>query len=367
MRIASFILLILITTGCVGQKHENVQPEPLIEVSYITTQPTPVEFRQKLSGRVKASMTAEVRPQVDGIIQELLFSEGGYVREGQVLYRLESSTYKADYDQAAALLKNAQVSLNAAKQKYERYRELRKVDGVSAQDLDDIEAQFQQADTAVAQYKAALNLAAINLERTKIKSPISGYAGISKYTKGALVNAGQSDAMVVIRNIDKVYVDMVQSSSLALQRNQNDQKVTITMDNGSEFPEYGTLQLHEISVNESTGTVILRAEFPNPAGVLMPGMYVQASFVNAVNPAGILVPIQSVSWTPVGEAYVMVVNSDNKIEQRLIQLDGTYGNHWSVHNGLNANEKVVVEGLGKIHQGSTVIPVMHTLANPMEQ
>ncbi|WP_424246205.1 efflux RND transporter periplasmic adaptor subunit [Elusimicrobium posterum] len=337
---------------------------PATEVGVITLKAESYPLEQELTGRVKPSMQSDVRPQVDGIIQERLFKEGEYVKAGEVLYKLDSATYQASYNQAAAALKSAQANIQAAKLKAERYADLIKHNGVSRQDYDDAQASYQQALASVEEKKAAAETARINLERTEIKAPISGYIGISSVTPGALVNANQSTALATIRELNPIYVDMTQSSAQIVKLRllpQNDSisrsqtiGVKLKFEDGTIYQNKGELQLQEVAIEESTGTVTLRAQFPNPDGLLMPGMYVRTLVNGAHVNDGILIKQQAVSFDPKGNATVYVVNSENKVEQRTIKTGPAMGDKWPVIEGLKANERVIVEGTNKVRAGADV-------------
>lgn len=337
---------------------------PATEVGVITLKSETFPLEQELTGRVKPSMQSDVRPQVDGIIQERLFTEGAYVNKGDILYKIDSATYQASYNQAAAALKSAQANIQAAKLKAERYADLIKHNGVSRQDYDDAQASYQQALASVEERKAATQTAKINLERTEIKAPISGYIGISSVTPGALVNANQATPLTTIRELNPVFVDMTQSSAQIVKLRllpQNDSisrsktiGVKLKFEGGSIYEHKGELQLQEVAIDESTGTVTLRAQFPNPDGLLMPGMYVRTIVNGAHVTDGILIKQQAVSFDPKGNATVYVVNADNKVETRIIQTGPARGDKWPVVEGLKAGERVIVEGTNKVRSGADV-------------
>ncbi len=369
--IIGVVSLIVLAAGAViifkNQKKPAAMQMPDTEVGVMTLEPQKMPLENELTGRVKASMQSEVRPQVDGIIRERLFKEGDYVKTGQVLYKIDSDTYQAAYNQAAAALKSAQANIEAAKLKAERYAELLKHNGVSRQDYDDAQAAYMQALAAVEERKAAALSAQISLERTEIKAPISGYIGISNFTQGALVTANQSSPLAVIRALDPIYVDMIQSSSQIVRRHLMPENASITkeskvhvklkLEDSQMYNHDGTLQLQEVAIDESTGTVTLRAEFPNPEGLLLPGMYVKTILNGAYVNDAILVKQQAVTFNAKGEASAFVVNADNKIEQRSIKVGPAREDKWPVAQGLKAGERVVVEGTNKVRNGQSVKPV----------
>ncbi|MDR0734972.1 MAG: efflux RND transporter periplasmic adaptor subunit [Elusimicrobiota bacterium] len=335
-----------------------VMQMPAAEVGVIVLKAETFPLEQELSGRIKPSMQSDVRPQVDGIIQERLFTEGDYVKAGDILYKIDSASYQASYNQAQAALKSAQANIQAAKLKAERYADLIKHNGVSRQDYDDAQASYQQALATVEERKAAVQTAKINLERTEIKAPISGYIGISSVTPGALVTANQSTPLAVIRELNPIYVDMTQSSAQIVKlrlmpENEAISKsktvsVKLKFEDGILYKHKGELQLQEVAIDEATGTVTLRAQFPNPEGLLMPGMYVRTLVNGAHVNDGILLMQQAVRFDPKGNASVYVVNNENRVERRIIKTGPAINGKWPVAEGLKAGERVVVEGTAKI-------------------
>lgn len=320
----------------------------------------------ELNGRTTAAMVSDVRPQVDGIIQKRLFTEGSDVKAGQVLYQIDPTSYQAAYDEAAAALKNAQASVRAAKLKAERYARLVKVEGVSQQDADDAQTSYEEYLATVAEKQAALKTAQINLAYTQIKAPISGRIGISSVTPGALVTASQTTALATIRQLDPMYVDLTQSSRelLELRRLQKSAQstVSLTLENGETYASPGKLQLSEVSVDESTGSVTLRAVFPNAEHILLPGMYVRAAVENGTDPAAILAPQQGITRDARGNATALVVNDQQQVEQRQVVTARAIGNRWLVSSGLNAGDRLIIEGTNKVSVGDTVKAMETTAA-----
>lgn len=344
-----------------------VMQMPPAEVGVVTLKSETVALENELSGRVKPSLQSDVRPQVDGIIEKQLFNEGDFVKAGTVLYKIDSQTYQALYNQALAALNSAKANISAAKLKAERYAELLEHNGVSRQDYDDATASYQQAQATVQEREAALETAKINLERADIKAPIAGYIGISNFTPGALVTANQATPLAVIRATDNVYVDMVQSASQLVKMRllpenssvtkQSTVSVKLKLENGSIYKHKGLLKIQEVAVDEDSGSVTLRAQFPNPEGLLMPGMYVR-TLVNGAHANDIVMLDQrAVSFDAKGNATVYVVNGDNKVELRSIKTGPEINGKWPVMAALNANEKVIVEGTAKVSPGQTVLPV----------
>lgn len=335
------------------------------EVGVVTLRGRPVTLSSELTGRVNATMTSDVRPQVDGIIKQRLFTEGAEVKAGQVLYQIDPASYQASYDQAAAQLKNAQATVQSTRLKSQRYAALVKENGVSQQDADDAKAAYQAAVASVAQYQAALETARINLAYTQVRAPIAGRIGISSVTPGALVTASQSDALATIRALDPIYVDLTQSSAqlLKLRRQQAALQrgavtpVAIKLEDGTPYAHAGKLELTEVAVDEATGSVTLRAVFPNPEHELLPGMYVHATVDNGVDPKAILAPQQGITRNAKGEATALVVDEQNKVAQRTVSAERVVGSNWLIGSGLNEGDRLIVEGTSKVTIGAAVKPV----------
>ncbi|AVN51408.1 efflux RND transporter periplasmic adaptor subunit [Serratia marcescens] len=335
------------------------------EVGVVTLRGQSVTLSSELTGRVNATMTSDVRPQVDGIIKQRLFTEGAEVKAGQVLYQIDPASYQASYDQAAAQLKNAQATVQSTRLKSQRYAALVKENGVSQQDADDAKAAYLAAVASVAQYQAALETARINLAYTQVRAPIAGRIGISSVTPGALVTASQSDALATIRALDPIYVDLTQSSAqlLKLRRQQVALQrgavtpVAIKLEDGTPYAHAGKLELTEVAVDEATGSVTLRAVFPNPEHELLPGMYVHATVDNGVDPKAILAPQQGITRNAKGEATALVVDEQNKVAQRTVSAERVVGSNWLIGSGLNEGDRLIVEGTSKVTIGAAVKPV----------
>ncbi|MEL5334564.1 efflux RND transporter periplasmic adaptor subunit [Serratia nevei] len=335
------------------------------EVGVVTLRGRPVTLSSELTGRVNATMTSDVRPQVDGIIKQRLFTEGAEVKAGQVLYQIDPASYQASYDQAAAQLKNAQATVQSTRLKSQRYAALVKENGVSQQDADDAKAAYLAAVASVAQYQAALETARINLAYTQVRAPIGGRIGISSVTPGALVTASQTDALATIRALDPIYVDLTQSSAqlLKLRRQQAALQrgavtpVAIKLEDGTLYAHAGKLELTEVAVDEATGSVTLRAVFPNPEHELLPGMYVHATVDNGVDPKAILAPQQGITRNAKGEATALVVDEQNKVAQRTVSAERVVGSNWLIGSGLNEGDRLIVEGTSKVTIGAAVKPV----------
>lgn len=336
------------------------------EVGVIVVQPQRVTLTTELAGRTSAYLIAEVRPQVGGIVQKRLFIEGSDVKAGEILYQIDPATYQAAYNSAKASLARAEANVIPARLKAERYRELVKNNFVSQQDYDDANAAFKLAEADIEASKAALETARINLAYTRITAPISGRIGRSTVTDGALVTANQTAALATIQQIGSMYVDVTQSSaellhlkqSLAsglLKNSTTDQaRVKLILEDGSAYTLSGTLKFSDVTVDQSTGSITLRAIFPNPKQILLPGMFVRAILEEGVNEHAILVPQRGVTRSPDGNAMVMVVGGEEKVETRAIKVVRTVGDNWLVSEGLKAGDRVILEGLQKARPGTAV-------------
>ncbi|TPG64096.1 efflux RND transporter periplasmic adaptor subunit [Ewingella americana] len=355
--------LVLLTVSC-DQKNAGMPGMDSMptDVGVVTLKSESVTLYSELSGRVTGTMVSDVRPQVGGIIKKRLFTEGDEVQAGQVLYQIDPATYQASYDEAVAQMNNAIAVVKSSKLKAERYAALLREKGVTRQDADDAEATYQQNVASVAQYRAAAQSARLDLEYTQIKAPISGRIGISSVTPGALVTASQTDALATIRVLDPIYVDLTQSSTqlLKLRKQQRSgQKeetvpVTVTLEDGTKYQHVGKLELAEVSVDESTGSVTLRAVFPNQEHELLPGMYVRAAVSQGVRHDAILAPQQGITRDAKGDAIALVVGKDNKVESRQVTTEGVVGNKWLITSGLQAGERLITEGTGKVQAGMDV-------------
>ena len=354
----------LLIAGC-GKKQAPAGPPPgPPEVGVITVQPQRVTLTTELSGRTSPQHIAEVRPQVGGIIQKRLFTEGSDVKAGQALYQIDPATYQAAYASAKAAEARAEAYLIPATLKEGRYKDLVKIKAVSQQDYDDAYAQLKQAEADVASTKAALETARINLAYTRISAPISGRIGRSTITDGALVTASQPNALATIQQLDSMYVDVTQSSSDLIKLKQNlangtmkkggSTLVKLLLEDGSQYPQTGKLKFSEVTVDQSTGSVTLRAVFPNPKQALLPGMFVRAVLVEGVNEHAILLPQRGVTRNPKGDALVMTVGAEEKVEPRPIKVVRTVGDSWLVSDGLKAGDRVILEGLQKGRPGTKV-------------
>lgn len=359
-------LVVALLAGCGGGQPHGAPPPT--QVGYVTLSAQQVALSAELPGRTTASLMSDVRPQVSGIIKARLFQEGALVKAGQVLYQIDPAPYQAAYDQAKADVESAQAAVVNAALKDQRYAELRQIEGVSKQDADDAASSHTQAVASVSLKKAALETARINLDYTQVRAPITGRIGISAVTPGALVTANQDTALATIRSLDPIYVDVTQSSAQILELRRQlaaggghpgSTQVSLKLEDGTQYAQSGVLKFQEVAVDESTGTVTLRAEFPNPNGVLLPGMFVRAEVEEGVEPQGILAPQQGVAHDDRGNATALVVGADGKVEQRTLEVGLTQGSNWRVIQGLSAGDHLIVEGTGKVRAGQqvTAVPV----------
>ena len=335
-------------------------------VGYVTVQPTNAAVITQLTGRTTAFESSDVRPQVTGIIRRRLFTEGSLVRKGQPLYQIDPRLYKASADQARANLASAQANLEAQRILAERYKPLAEMQAISRQDYTNAVATAKQAAASVQQNVAALQTARVNLQFTTLPAPISGRIGRSLYTVGALVSATQTDPMAQIQRLDPMYVDIQQSAGdvLALRRalasggvTPTQAQVRLKLPDGSDYGMVGTIEFSEALVDQTTGTVTLRARFPNPRDLLFPGMFVSATFAQSIDRSAFLVPQQAVSRDPKGAASVMVVGAGNKAVQKTITTSRVQGQYWVVTSGLAPGDKIITQGLSKIKPGQGIKPV----------
>ncbi|MCC4596671.1 efflux RND transporter periplasmic adaptor subunit [Xanthomonas campestris pv. phormiicola] len=336
------------------------------EMGVITVAPRPVALTTELPGRTLPYLIADVRPQVNGIIQSRKFREGGEVKAGETLYQIDPATYRATYDSYVAALGKAQATLRTARLKAERYRELVKVSAISKQDNDDADAALGQAEADVAAAKANVESARINLAYARVDAPISGRIGKSSVTAGALVTASQSTALATIQQLDPIYVDVTQPSASLLRlkhalaagelekADTTAAKVSLLMEDGSPYPLQGRLEFSDVTVDQSTGSITVRAVFPNPHADLLPGMYVRAVLQEGTKDQAILVPQQAVSRNGAGKPTAYVVGADHKLQLRMLETDRAVGDQWLVRSGLKPGDKLVVDGQSRAQPGATV-------------
>ena len=355
--------LFSLLAGC-GQKPQGAAPPPP-EVAIVTVAPGRMAVTNELPGRLEANRTAQVRARVAGIVQKRAFTEGSEVKQGQVLFRIDPRSYQASYESAEAALARAEANLVQANLKLQRYKTLVEINAISKQEFDDATALQKQAAAEVASAKAARTNAGLNLGYATVTAPISGRIGRALVTEGALVGQGDATPLALIQQLDPIYVNLTQSSTEVMQLRQamqsgqlkgaskNELKVTLVTEDGSIYPHSGKLLFSDISVDETTGAVTLRALFPNPKRLLLPGMFVRARLQQAVNEQAIAVPLQAVQRTNEG-ASVMVVGEGDKVEVRKVTTTSSSGDRWIIGEGLKAGDRVIVEGLQKVRPGLPV-------------
>ncbi|MCS2163775.1 multidrug efflux RND transporter periplasmic adaptor subunit AcrA [Scandinavium sp. H11S7] len=354
----------LALTGCDDkQAQQGAAHTP--EVGVVTLKTEPLQITTELPGRTSAFRIAEVRPQVSGIILKRNFTEGGEIKAGESLYQIDPATYQASYDSAKGDLAKAEAAAKIAQLTVNRYQKLVGTQYISKQDYDTALADAQQANASVVASKAAVESARINLAYTKVTSPIGGRIGKSSVTEGALVQNGQADALATVQQLDPIYVDVTQSSndflrlkqeltSGALKQVDGKAKVDLVTQDGIKYSQSGTLEFSDVTVDQTTGSITLRAVFPNPDHTLLPGMFVRAKLEEGTNPTALLVPQQGVTRTPRGDASVMLVGEGDKVELRQITATQAIGDKWLVTDGLKTGDRVIITGLQKVRPGAQV-------------
>ncbi|RXI28179.1 efflux transporter periplasmic adaptor subunit [Aliarcobacter trophiarum LMG 25534] len=357
--IFSLLLITLIFTSC-EQKEQTTNTQASIEVGYINVKKEPISVELELLGKVKAKEEALIRPQIGGIIEKQLFKEGSFVKQGDILYKIDNSSYKASVNQAQALLNSARANLKSLESKQRRADELLKFDGISQQEVDDIKASFLQAKALVEQRIAELENTKIDLARCDIKAPISGYIGISNVTVGALVNANQSEELATIKDTKTVFVDLTQSYNeiLALRNIINFEdgiSVNLKFDDNTPYNLEGKLEAKELSVDENSQTVTLRAIFSNPNNLLLPGMMTKATLKSQKEVNGFLLPQQAVLRDQKANPIITLITPENKTTTRIIQIQRSFENSWIILDGIEESDKIIIEGLNKINNRTTVI------------
>ncbi len=374
--VVSLVSAVALLTAC--GKPPAGGPPPALEtpqVGVLTVQPQRVAITTELAGRTAPVLVADVRPQVTGIVLSRNFKEGSEVKAGAVLYEVDPATYRASLDSAKAALAKAQASLQTSRLKADRYRELVAIKAVSQQDADDAIATLGQGEADVASAKAAVETARINLAYTRITAPISGRIGKSSVTPGALVTANQATALATVQKLDPIYVDVTQSSTALLRLKRalaqgtlsaaggdaaKVAKVGLLLEDGTRYALTGTLQFSDVTVDQGTGAIILRAEFPNPQRELLPGMYVRAVLEEGVNEQALLAPQPAVTRDAAGKPVAYVVGAYNKLEQRALSTERAIGDQWLVTAGLKAGDRLVVNGAQNARAGQAVEVLPHT-------
>ena len=360
-------LLTLNMAACQSSDSQDTQQntqQAAPKVDVVSLIPQTVTIKTELPARTVAFRQAEVRPQVNGIIQNRLFEEGADVKAGQQLYQIDEAPFQAALQMAKAELARARANIQSTKARAERFKGLIDNKAISQQDYDDAQAAYLQAQAEVSVAQANIQTAEINLRYTKVNAPIDGRTGRSNITEGALVTAQQESPLTTITQTDPIYVDISQASKevLRLRRQllsgriseEDTVQVKLTLEDGSTYQHQGELQFSEVNVNEDTGSLVMRAKFPNPDGLLLPGMYVKTEINEGTMPDAILVPHKAVMFSREGTASVMLVNDENIVEQRPIEVRQSIDHNWLVSDGLSGGEKVVVEGLQKIAVDSAV-------------
>jgi membrane fusion protein (multidrug efflux system) len=362
-RAACLVLAGAFIAAC-GEAPQPQEPPPIPEVNVVTVRAQPMVLTTELAGRTNPYMVSEVRPQVGGIVKQRLFREGGDVRAGDPLYEIDAATYQASHNSAKAAVAKAEANLKVARLTAARYKELVKINAVSKQDNDAAAAALLQAQADVASAKAALDMAAINLGYTQVVAPISGRIGQSGITAGALVSASQPEPLATIQQLDPIYVDVAQSSVELLRlrravasgqiRTSNGDRagVRLILEDGSVYGRAGELQFSDVTVDPGTGMVTLRAVFPNPDHALLPGMYVRAVLEEGRRDDAILLPQQAVTRNAKGQATALILNDEDKVEARVLEVSRTLGDRWLVEDGVRPGERVIVEGLQKVRPGA---------------
>ena len=355
----------LAVTACNRQPPGAMAP-PTPEVATVTVTQQRLMLTTELPGRTSPFRIAEIRPQVNGLIQKRLFTEGSDVKAGQELYQVDPAPFQAAFDNARAALARSEANLPSIQSRVGRYKEALADKAVSKQDFEDADAALKQATADVQYFKAMVEAANINLKYAHLVSPISGRIGMSTVTDGAIVTAYQPMALATIQQLDPIYVDVPQSTSELLHLKQhleaghinrdgtNQNQVQLILEDGTAYPLEGTLQFRDISVDPTTGSVILRMVFPNPNGVLLPGMFVRAVVKDGVSEQAILIPQQTVSRDPKGNPLVLIVGAGGKVEPRLLTVERTIGDQWLVSSGLAPGDRVIAEGMQKIRPGAVV-------------
>lgn len=359
---------LFVLAGCQEKEEQQAAPVyPPAQVSVVTTSAAPVTITNDLPGRIAATRVAEVRPRVTGIVIQRVFEQGSMVQEGDVLYRIDPASFQVQVESAEGTLRRAKAVQLQARQSADRQEQLKKSNVASAQQYDDAVATLAQADADVAIAEAGLATAKLNLQYASVTAPIGGRIGRALITEGALVSANGTENLATIQQLDPVYADFTQSAtdlirlrkamkSGAVSGDPNEAKVHLLMDDGSAYPHVGRLLFSEAAVDETTGQVTLRGEFPNPDGDLLPGMYVRVLIEQGIEQNAISVPAQAIQRDTAGNAQLYVVKGDDTVELRPVSTGQVSGDRWVVSKGLNVGEKVIVEGFQKVRPGAKVVP-----------
>lgn len=357
---------LLFLGGCESERGRQAMSAPVPEVATVTIQTERVVLTKELPGRTSPYRVCEVRPQVNGIIQRRLFTEGADVKAGDVLYQIDPAPFQAALDNSKAALGRSEAGMPALRSRAERFRELLADKGVSRQDYDDAAAALKQSQADIQYWKAMVETARINLGYTSVKAPISGRIGKSNVTEGALATAQQPLALATIQQLNPMFVDVPQSTTEMLHMKErsakgrlktdgeDQRKVKLILKDGAEYSLEGTLQFRDVTVDPATGSVILRMVFPNPESTLLPGMYVRAVVQEGIAEEAILAPQQGVTRDPRGNPVALIVDDAGKVQQRVLMIDRAIGNQWLVVSGLKAGERLIVEGMMNVRPGAAV-------------
>ena len=360
-----------------GRQGAPAGTQPIPEVAVMTVEPQQIVLTTELPGRTATYRIAEIRPQVNGLIQKRLFEEGAYVKVGDVLYQIDPAPLQAALDSAKAALRRSEANLPAIKAREERFKKLLAEKVVSQQDYDDVAAALRQYEADTQYWQSMRKGTQINMEYTKVRAPISGRIGRSSVTEGAIVTAYQPVSLATIQQLDPIYVDLQQSTTelLRLQRRigegqlnkdgSSQQKVKLIMPDGAQYPLEGTLQFRDVTVAPGTDSVTLRVVFPNPEGVLLPGMFVRALVIEGVNEQAILIPQQAVSRDPKGNPVALIVDAEDHVQPRPLTMDRAIGDQWLVTGGIKQGDRVIVEGILKVRPGAKVKVASPTAAKPV--
>ena len=361
-----FLIAAMFLAGCDRKASAPPAAPQAAEVGVVTLKAQPLTLTTELPGRTTAFLTADIRPQVNGLILKRIFVEGADVKAGDQLYQIDPATYQAAYDSAVATLAYDQAALVTARAKSARYKPLAVAQAVSRQDFDDAVATAGEAVATIGIAQAAIEQARINLIYTKVKASIGGRIGRSAVTPGALVTAGQTTVLATVTQLDPIYVDVIQPATTLLRLRQelasgkiqktgpNQAKIDLVLENGSKYPASGTLQFSEVTVDQATGTVVVRAIFPNPDHLLLPGLFVRAELQEGTDDNALLVPQVGVSHNTHGDPTVLLVSKDSKAALKIIQTSRAIGDRWVVTGGLAPGDRVIVDGLQKVRPGAEV-------------
>ena len=366
MRLSSITVLCLGGLLALAACAKPPPPPPPPTVGFVVLRTEPVTLTTELPGRVSALESSDVRPQISGVIRRRAFTEGSLVKAGQVLYEIEDAPYRAALLSAQGQLAQAEANIRSTQLQADRYRQLVSINGVSKQDADNAEAAADQAKAAVVAARGAVKSAEVNIGFTQIRAPISGRIGRSLFTPGALVQTGQTAALATIQRMDQVYVDVTQSAADLLklraavnggdvtQPGPDSARVQVILPNGAVYPIEGVLRFADVTVDPTTGAVVVRASFPNPGGLLLPGLYVRARLIEGVRQQGLLAPQAGITHNERGEAVALVLAPGDVVAQRIVKVDQAIGDKWIVADGLKPGDKLIVDGLLRLHPGAKV-------------